>query len=189
MTSAGGTTFFAAEDLLVLPDAVNYELVHGQLVERKSGAEASAVAAAIGAALSAFVLPRRLGHLFAPDCGYQCFPDDPQKVRKPDVSFVRTGRLPGERPPEGHIRIPPDLAVEVLSPGDLAYEIDEKVEQYLAVGVKLIWVVNPKTRSVRIHRLGGSPRGPIGVAGEADMISGEEVLSGFECRVAEFFMI
>jgi Uma2 family endonuclease len=79
--------------------------------------------------------------------------------------------------------------VEVLSPGDLAYEIDGKIEDYLSAGVRLIWVVNPKTRTLRIHRPADSPLGPIGAASETDMITGEDVLPGFECRVAEFFDI
>src|SRR5438105_6324290 len=105
---------FTADDLLTLPDAVNYELVDGNLVERHSGAEASAIAMAIGAAFGAFVRSKRLGHVFTADCGYQCFPDHPDWVRKPDVSFIRMGRLPEERIPEGHTRIAPDLAVEVI---------------------------------------------------------------------------
>ena len=52
--------------------------------------------------------------------GYQCFPHDPGLVRKPDVSFVRYGRFPGGVLPEGWAKIPPDLAVEVVSPNDTA---------------------------------------------------------------------
>src|SRR5688572_17450159 len=122
MASAAGKAVFTPEDLLNLPDPVDYELVDGHLVERHSGAESSAIGVAIGALLMAFTKPRRLGHLFNTECGYQCFFGNPNKVRKPDVSFIRMGRLPDERIPAGHTRIAPDLAVEVLSPGDLAYE-------------------------------------------------------------------
>src|SRR3954469_7627368 len=164
MTVAPDKAVFTPKDLLVLPDAVNYELIDGILVERHMGSESSAVAVAISVILYTFVKARRLGHVFTTDCGYQCFADAPGKVRKPDVSFVRSGRLPNDRPPEGHIKLAPDLVVEVISPGDLAYEIDEKVAEYLAAGVRLVWVVNPKTRSVRIHRPKDSSRGPIAAA-------------------------
>jgi Uma2 family endonuclease len=160
-TATAVTSRITPEDLLHLPDGVSYELVNGNLVERHMGSESSAVAATIVTAFSNFVRSRREGHVFTTDCGYRCFPDDPEKVRKPDVSFVRAGRLPGGRPPEGWILIPPDLAVEVLSPGDLAYEVDEKVAEYLAAGVKVVWIVNPKTRIIRIHRPDASPLGPI----------------------------
>ena len=115
--------------------------------------------------------------------------DDPDKVRKPDVSFIRAGRLPNDRAPAGWVHIPPDLAVEVLSPGDTAYEVDEKLREYQSVGVLLIWVVNPKTKTVRIHRPQGDPLGPISILSESDTITGERVLEGFTCPVAEFFRI
>src|SRR5438874_13837362 len=105
MTTADHKAVFAPDDLLALPDAVNYELVNGALVERHMGSESSAIAMAIGIILGNFVKARRLGHIFTTDCGYQCFPDDPARVRKPDVSFIRTGRLPGEKIPQGHTRI------------------------------------------------------------------------------------
>lgn len=175
------------EELQSMPDAVDFELVDGNLVERHMGSESSLIAARIVFLLVNFVRPKKLGHVFTTDCGYQCFPDDPGKLRKPDVSFVATGRLPNNRPPEGYIKIAPDLAVEVLSPGDLAYEIDKKVEEYLSAGVKLIWIVNPKTKTVRIHRPVNTKLGRIGMLAESDTISGEDVLQGFECPLSEFF--
>jgi Uma2 family endonuclease len=187
MTTAAAR--FTAEDLLTLPDAVNYELVDGNLVERHGGAESSAIATAVGACLGAFARARNVGRVFASSCGYQCFRDHPDWVRKPDVSFIRMGRLPEERIPQGHIPIPPDLAVEVVSPGDLAFEIDDKVELYLSAGVRLIWVVSPKTRGVRIHRPKDAQAGPISGLTESQRISGEDVLPGFECDIAEFFKI
>ena len=63
---------------------------------------------------------------------YQCFPAAPEKVRRPDTSFIRLGRLPGEELPEGHLRIAPDLAVEVVSPNDKEENLTIKVANYLA---------------------------------------------------------
>jgi Uma2 family endonuclease len=189
MTTAAPKTVFTPEELLLLPDAVNYELVDGNLVERHMGSESSAIAMAIGIILGTFVKARRAGHLFTTDCGYQCFPNQPGKVRKPDISFVATGRLPAERVPQGYMTIAPDLAIEVLSPGDLAYEVDEKVAEYLAAGVKLIWIVSPKTRTVQIHRPASATRGAISVVAESGVIDGEDILPGFSSPVAEFFNI
>ena len=81
-----------------------------------------------------------------------CFPDAPAKVRKPDASFIRRGRLPGEALPDGFCPIPPDVAAEVVSPNDLAYEVDEKVGEWLRAGVRLVWVINPRARIVAVHR-------------------------------------
>jgi Uma2 family endonuclease len=187
MTLATKARFTPAE-LERLPDAVNYELVGGNLVDRHMGSESSAIALKIGYLLLAFIQPKRLGHVFTTDCGYQCFPTDPGKVRKPDVSFVARGRLPNDQPPKGYVRLAPDLAVEVISPGDLASDIEDKVNEYLAAGVKLIWVVSPTGKTVRVHGP-GAPPGRTDPYSESETITGGDVLHGFECRVAEFFQI
>jgi Uma2 family endonuclease len=175
------------EDLLKIPDAVNYELVGGKLVERKMGMESSEIAVRIIGLIMLFLRDNPMGHLYGADASYQCFVDAPGKVRKPDASFIRSGRLAGERSPKGHCPIPPDLAVEVISPGDLAYEVDEKVAEYLAAGVPLVWVVSPPTRRVRVYRSHASPHGSVAELTVGDMIGGDDVLPGFSCPVAKFF--
>jgi len=185
MTTARTKSIYTPEDLLSMPDAVDYELVDGNLVERHMGSESSAIAMRIAFILTNFVFTRRLGHLFDAECGYVCFPDAPGKVRKPDLSFIRSGRLPDDRPPKGYIQIAPDLAIEVVSPGDLAYEIQEKVNEYLAAGVRLVWVVYPNTKEIHIYR---SP-GASSIARQADTLSGEDILPGFQSPVADFFAI
>jgi Uma2 family endonuclease len=85
--------------------------------------------------------------------------------------------------PEGWARIAPDLVVEVISPNDLAYEVDEKVEEYGRVDVPLTWVVNPHTRTVVVHRADGS----ISRLREGDELSGESVIPGFRCPVSAIF--
>jgi Uma2 family endonuclease len=187
MTLAQTETAFTPEDLLRMDDGVNYELVDGKLVERHMGMESSEIAARILLLIGMFLRDRRLGRLFGADASYQCFPDSPSKVRKPDVSFIRTDRLPGGRTPTGHCPVPPDLAVEVISPGDLSYEVEEKVTEYLVAGIPLVWVVHPPTRTVRVHRPRSSPRGPISELAGDDTIDGEDVLPGFSCKVSEFF--
>jgi len=173
------------EELLALPDAVNYELVDGQLVERKMGFESSEIALKIAILLGTFLRGKHLGRLAGADASYRCFPDDLQKVRKPDVSFIRSGRLANDLSPQGHCPIPPDLAVEVISPKDLADDIDEKIVEYLRVGVPLIWIVSPTARNVRVLRSASQGGGVILTA--ADTIAGEDINPGFSCTVSEFF--
>jgi Uma2 family endonuclease len=117
---------------------------------------------------------------------YQCFPDDPDKVCKADVSFIRLIRYTAEQAQqEGHVRIAPDLAVEVISPNDLYYEVESKVEDYLRAGVQLVWVVNPESRTVWVRRADGT-----GVTlHENDELTGEEVLPGFRSRVGDLFIL
>jgi Uma2 family endonuclease len=173
----------APEDLLTLPDGADFELVGGKLVERHVSTLTSVVAVKLARRLDVFCEPLGLGWVLGPDAGFPCFPDAPNKVRRPDVSFVRRERLGIRQLAEGFVRVAPDLAVEVVSPRDLAYEVEEKIEEYLAAGVRLVWVVNPQARSVRIHRLDGS----VSVIHAADALSGEDVIAGFACRVGELF--
>ncbi len=184
ITPAGQIT---PEELLELPDAINFELVDGQLVERHMGSESSEICGRIVVLIGIFLRKHKLGHLLTSEGSYQCFPDASRKVRRPDASFIRNGRLKDERVPKGHVLIPPDLAIEVVSPGDLAYEVDEKIAEYIGAGVPLVWVVYPPSRTVEVRRPRSSPLGPISHLNETDMISGEEVLPGFSASVREFF--
>src|ERR1043165_8836225 len=106
MMTAAEKTSLTPQELLMMPNSKDYELVNGHLVQRHMGSESSAIGAAILFVLANFVRPRRLGHLFDSECGYRCFADDPKKVRKPDISFIRMGRLPDERVPQGYPAIP-----------------------------------------------------------------------------------
>src|SRR2546421_12837398 len=106
---------YTPEDLLRLSDGPRYELIDGRLVERHVGARSSRVGIRLASLLDGHAVAQKLGHVFGSDCGYQVFPHHPNRVRFPDVSFIARGRLPNEEEPEGHVRIPPDLAVEVVS--------------------------------------------------------------------------
>jgi Uma2 family endonuclease len=104
-------------------------------------------------------------------------------VRFPDGSFVRRGRLPHDVPPRGHVRIVPDLLIEVVSPNDLAWEVEVKVTEYLRAGVPLLWVFYPDTRTVWVYRASAQ----VTHLGLEDTLSGEEVVPGFTCPVVEVF--
>jgi Uma2 family endonuclease len=171
------------EELLQMPDGHRYELIDGKLVERNMGAEASEVAANVIRIVGHHVRGNKLGKVFATDCGYQIFPEAPNRVRYPDGSFIARGRLPGDRTPRGHVGIPPDLAVEVVSPNDTAEEVEAKRLDFLRAGTRLVWVIYPETRTVYVYRQAGG----FSVLTQAEELSGEDVLPGFACRVAELF--
>jgi Uma2 family endonuclease len=170
------------EELLTMPDGSRYDLIDGNLVERGMGAEAGLVGATIIQLLE-YVHANNLGFVYTSDCGYQIFVGRPKRVRFPDCSFIARGRLPDDRTPTGHIRIPPDLVVEVVSPNDPAYEVEEKIEEYLEAGVKLLWVVYPNTQRVWVVRLNGA----VSRLGVDDELTGDDVIPGFTCRVAQLF--
>lgn len=185
MSTAAPVTRYTPADLLRLPDGERYELIDGQLVERDMSLWSTYVAGRIYRLLSNHAPADQSGWVLPEGASYQCFPDDPTKVRRADVSFIRLERLPlAQATEEGHIPIAPDAAVEVMSPNDLAYDVDEKVEDYRRAGVSLVWVVNPKARTVVVHRR----QGVGAVLYEEDELSGEDVLPGFRCRVGELFV-
>jgi Uma2 family endonuclease len=174
---------YTPEDLLAMPDRLAYELVDGHLVERHMSILSNWVAGRLLRYVDIFVEENDLGWTWPAGQGYLCFPNFPRKVRFPDVSFVRKSRLPEGLTSDGYIYIPPDLAVEVVSPNDLAYEVDNKITEYLDAGVGLVWEINPEARTVRIHRRDGS----ISRLREDGELSGEDVLPGFRCRLAAIF--
>jgi Uma2 family endonuclease len=182
MNAVATTTRITPEEFLSLPDRDLYELVDGQLVEVNVSVLSSLVAGELHGRLHAYCRAGDLGWVWPADTLCR-FSRDPNKIRKPGGLFVRRERLTADLLAESFLLIPPDRAVEVISPNDLAYDVDEKVKEYLDAGVPLVWVINPKLRTMRIHRLNGT----VTALSEHDKLSGEDVVSGFRCRIGELF--
>lgn len=173
-----------AEDLSELPDDGfhRYELVDGVLIEMTPpGERHGTLMAQVVAVLWPYVESRNLGRLVAGDPGY-ILHRRPDTVRGPDVAFTSRERL--EAPPAGgYATLVPDLVVEIVSPGDRPGEVQAKIAEWLAAGVRLVWVFYPATRSIVAHR------GPAEVRTYAnqDMLVGAPVFPDFACPVARFF--
>jgi Uma2 family endonuclease len=167
------------EDLLRLEDEGLFELVDGKLVEKRMSSLASRTAGIITARLVSFAAQGKLYAVY-PEQAFQCFPHAPDMIRRPDIAVVVADRVAGV-PEEGHVPVAPDVAIEVVSPSDSVYELDEKLADYRAAGIKLVWVINPKARVVRVHR----PDHSVSQLEEGDTLSGELVLPGFSARVSE----
>jgi len=169
------------EEFLSLPDSVAYELVDGRLVERNASEESSAIAARIVHLLQIETDKTREARVYGADLTYNCIADPSKELCRADASLIRMSRLdnPGMMP------IPADLVVEVLSPNDHVYSVNQKVERYLSSGFKLVWVVDPVLKIVYVHR----EVGPITKLREDDEITGEAALPGFRRKVAELFLI
>ncbi len=134
--------------------------------------------------LDPFVLARDLGEVFADGVGY-IIRRDPDIVRIPDASFVSRGRIPAGGVPKGFWPFAPDLAVEIVSPGDTATELRAKVREYLDAGTRLVWVAWPDERAVTVY----GPAGEVRELGPDDALDGADVLPGFRVRVAELFRV
>jgi Uma2 family endonuclease len=178
------TKLMTADELLEMPDDGRvWELVRGDLREvSPSGFEPSAIATTIGAWLAVYVIERRLGIVTIAEGGY-VFEHDPDTVLAPDVAFVRREHVPARAERHKFSRIPPDLAVEVISPTDRPRAVGEKVAIYLATGVPLVWVVDPAARSATVHRPGRETL----VRSIDDILDGEEIVPGVQLRLADVF--
>ena len=171
------------QDAHRLADEAGIEFVGGQIVQKPVSIESSRIGIRVGMLLGNEADASGDAEVYDSSLGYKVFPDDPQNFRKPDLSIVRADRLAGLDLSDGFMRVPADLVVEVLSPGDLAYDVAAKVDEYLRYGFRTVWIVQPNTRSVNVYRSDGTNallRGD-------DVITCENALPGFRCRVSEFF--
>jgi Uma2 family endonuclease len=182
MSSIAERTFTPA-DLLAMENGKCFELVAGRLVERRASRLSSWVGGEVSCVLRDFVNERKLGWVWPASMGYVCFPNEPNRLRRPNASFVSMARLRDGLTSEPYIDIPPDLAVDVVSPTDSADAMEERIVDYLAVGVALVWVVLPASRTAYAYHGDGS----VIRLREHDDLSGENVLSGFRCRLRDVF--
>ena len=177
----GATKAWTDTELMQLPDdGYKYELVDGALVVSPAGGRHGRTIVQLTIRLGAFVAARGLGEVFDSSTGYR-LPGG--NLRVPDLSFVATSRLPGGRAPVGFLYVPPDLAVEVLSPDDRPRLVADKVNEYLAVGVRLVWVIDPETEQATVHRSDGTT---LEIHSTAPL-DGEHVVPGFTCLLSELF--
>jgi Uma2 family endonuclease len=170
------------EEFERLPDEPSrMELVRGHVVrEPPAGFEHGGIAVRIASCLDAFVRRHELGKVLGAETGFVLF-DDPPTVRAPDVAFVARDRLPAD--PRGFARLAPDLAVEIVSPSNTLSEIQDKVFDYLDAGTRLVWVIEPRARTVTVYR----SREDIRILTSNQEIDGGQVLPGFQIQVSEFF--
>ncbi len=180
--SIASPTRFTADDLLALPDGKSYELVEGQLVELHMSAVSSWVAGEVHSLIREYTRQRNLGWAFPEGMGFRCFPDDPEKVRKPDVSWIIKSRMKGGIPDQGFLTIVPDLVVEVISPNDNAYEVNVKVDDWRTAGVALLWVIWPVTQTIDVYQQDGVHQ----LVGD-DELTADVLIPGFGCRVKDLF--
>ena len=183
MTTAK-TELLTADDLLRLcSTGVRGELIRGVLRETMpTGEEHGWIVTNLVGELVPFTKPRRLGRLIASDAGI-LLERDPDTVSEPDIAFTSAERLPPGGPNPKYAEVVPDLVVEVVSPGDSAAEVADRAAMWLGHGVRLVWIVQPSSRTIEAHRVGATAR----TLGEGDRLDGEDVLPGFDCPVAAVF--
>jgi Uma2 family endonuclease len=171
-------TLMTADELLALPDdGWRYELVRGELKKMSpTSYEHGRILMRIAASLEAYASERGLGGVSGSDTGFR-IARNPDTVRAPDVAFVRAER-DVEMP--GFFEGAPDAAFEVVSPSDRYTEVEEKTLEWLRAGCGVVIVVDPRTKSVRIHRADGA-------VSAADAIEIEDVVPGWKLPLGNVF--
>ena len=174
----------SAEDLLRrYSRGLRCELIRGVFCETMAaGQEHGEIVINLGTALANFVKPRRLGRLMASDTGIR-LERDPDTVREPDLAFISADKLPLNVRNPGYSDTVPDLVVEIVSPEDRPSAVNDKALMWRRYGVRLVWVVDPDTRTIEVHR----ESGVMITLTEDDTLDGDVVLPGFRCAVSMVF--
>jgi Uma2 family endonuclease len=172
------------KDVLDVLDRENRpcELVDGTLVEKAMGYEESELALLLGTFLNNYIRPRKLGIVTGADGTIRLFPG---LVRIPDVAFASWDRFPDRKRPTARIpQLAPDLVVEVLSKGNTKPEMAKKLGEYFEAGVRVVWLVDRRKRTVRVHTAVDQSI----LLKEDQTLDGGAVLPGFVLRLEELFV-
>ena len=178
------TKTWTDEAFMALPDdGHHYEIINGELIDMgNSGALHGYVCSLALAVLAGYILPKKLGVILDSSTAFKMKNGN---KRSPDIAFFAKERLQGMAVlPSGYLEGAPDLAVEVLSPGNTVEEIEDKLTEYFENGSRLVWVIHPTQHYVLVYR---SAQEPDRLLKEKDSLDGEEVIPGFSLAIADLF--
>jgi Uma2 family endonuclease len=185
------TRLITADELLVMPHRdenghqCRFELVRGELRTMSLAKPLhGAIRARLSFKLGGFVEEHDLGETFGAETGF-LLERDPDSVLGPDVAFVSHERLAAVETFEKYFSFAPDLAVEVLSPGNTVREINEKINMYFAAGARAVWVFNPKKKTAAVY----SSPSKFQTLSEQETLEGGEVLPGFRLELSRLFAV
>jgi Uma2 family endonuclease len=171
------------QDVIAVHDRTNRlcELVDGVLVEKVAGLDESVLAVLLAGSFLNYLKEHDFGKLVGADGMIRLFPG---LVRIPDVAFISWSRFPKKRLRRGEIpAVVPELVVEVLSKGNTAREMARKLDEYFRAGVRQVWYVDRKRRTVRVFT---SPK-QSSVLSEDDHLDGGDILPGFRFSIRAWF--
>ena len=172
---------WTADELDRLPEGWRYEIDEGELViMAPAGLDHGEAVSATDMLLRQFVRAQKLGKVFSGEVGFRLQVGS-ETLRGVDIAYISNERLARIADRRGFSDVPPDLAVEVHLPDER--DMQRKVQQYLAAGVRAVWVMDPRKRSLTQYR----PGEPATVIADMNATVQEPVLPGFECRLLELF--
>lgn len=176
------TDLMTGEELFALGDIGPCEMIAGRIVPMTpAGGEHGRIELSIGAEILAFIRKHKLGIAGTGEVGIYTR-RNPDTVRGADVYYISHERH-AQKQSRSFLDVAPELVVEVLSPDDRWLDVMEKLREYFDIGVRLVWLVNPKLRRVYAYRSTSDVR----EFGAEDDLPGDDVLPGFAVRVATLF--
>jgi Uma2 family endonuclease len=178
-TTSPAACLISGEELAAMGNIGPCELVRGRIVPMSPlGDEHGGIEATITAVVRAFVQQHNLGKVRSGETGIYTA-RNPDTVRGADVLYISHERY-ARRQSQSYLDVAPDLVVEILSPGNTTAEMAEKLQEYFSIGVRMVWVVDPRKRTIGVYR---TPT-DVQVLHEGETIHGQEVLPGFAAPVA-----
>lgn len=163
-----------------------FELRHGKVIELPRPKKPHGIVCTrVATQLQLYADRVGLGYVLSNDTGV-VLEEEPGTVVGPDVAnCTDANRFEDVEPQWVDVRTPPVLAVEVLSPTDRIGELNERIAEYLRAGVRVVWLVDPETKTVTVYRRNQHLQV---VKADQELTGGEE-LPGFSCRVADLFRL
>jgi len=182
--STTSTALMTAEELMELPeDDLRHELINGELITMPlPRIPHGRIEARLGLQLAQFIWDHDLGEAYIGDSGFQ-LTWNPDTVVGPDFAFVSKERLKEAGEVNGYWQGPPDLAVEVYSPGYRPGKISERVSRLFNAGTKQVWIVNLKHNTVTVYR---SPSDTKTFSG-SDYLESPDLFPGFRISLDRIF--
>lgn len=159
-------------------DLEGFEYIKGELIPMPpTTGEHGDISSNIQWYLQSHVRTNQLGRIYTSDTGFRVG----ERVLMPDIAFLSISQLPDDR--STIFPIPPELAIEVVSPTDSQSKVAEKALAYLEAGTRLVWIIEPTAQTVTVYR----SKTNIKTLTQNDILSGEDVVEGFSCPVALLF--
>ncbi len=179
----GAGRLVTGEELALIPGVGPCELIEGRIIRMTpTGSEHGWIEVNVGALLRDFVRVHRVGRVLGGEVGIYTR-RNPDSVRAADVLFISNQRYERRDRASAYLDVAPDLVVEILSPDDSVIDLTQKLREYFALGVRLVWVVDPRARRVYAYRSVTDVREFV----ENTRLSGDDVLPGFTVPVSAFF--
>ena len=182
--STTSTALMTAEELMeLLDDDLRHELINGELITMPlSKLPHGRLATHLGVSLARFVLENELGEVYIGDVGFQ-LTWNPDTCVGPDISFISKERLEQAADVQGYWQGPPDLAVEVYSPGYRPGKVSERISRLFSSGTRQVWIVDLTRSTVAVYR----SESDLTTFSGSDYLEAPDLFPGFRISLDKIF--